>query len=159
MWSFDLHLGGKALAWFVVLDKGKISSFTELVETLRSHWDSEQHDEWIPHAKHARDLFSKETQNKDQVKAAIVQGLNDDISSMIDEASQENEYDDGPIYEDPEVLAKEAEEQKHRMSSPFQHTKNPYDIPDFWEHNDDNYEDNGLLDIYGSTFLWFLKTK
>ena len=74
------------------------------METFCSHWDSERRDEWILHAKHARNLFSKETQNKDQVEAAIVQGLNDDISRMIDEASQEDEYDDGPIYEDPEVL-------------------------------------------------------
>ena len=47
-----------------------------------------------------------ESQNKDHVKATIIQGLTDDISSMIDEAFQAVEYDDGPIYEDPEVLAK-----------------------------------------------------
>ena len=122
MRSFVLHLGGKALAWFVGLDKGTISSFVVLVETLCSHQDSGQHDEWILHVKHARDLFIKETQNKDQVKLTIVQGLNDDISSMIDEASQGDEYDDGPIYEDLELLDKEAEEQKDRTSSPFQHT-------------------------------------
>ena len=39
--SFVLHLGEKALAWFVGLDKGMISSFAELVETLCSHWYSE----------------------------------------------------------------------------------------------------------------------
>ena len=72
MRSFVLHLGGKALAWFMGLDKGTISSFAELVETFCNHWDSERRDEWIPHVKHARDLFSKGTQNKDQVEAAIV---------------------------------------------------------------------------------------
>ena len=46
---------------------------------------------------------------------------------MIDEAPQADEYDDGPIYEDPEVLV---EEQKDRMSSPFQHTETPYGISD-----------------------------
>ena len=30
--SFVLHLGGKALAWFVGLNKGTMSSFVELVE-------------------------------------------------------------------------------------------------------------------------------
>ena len=37
MISFVLHLGGKALASFVSLDKGMISSFAELVETLCNH--------------------------------------------------------------------------------------------------------------------------
>ena len=36
MRSFVLHLGVIALAWFVDLDKGTISSFVELVETLCS---------------------------------------------------------------------------------------------------------------------------
>ena len=109
MRSFVLRLGGKAISWFVGLDKGTISSFAELVETFRNHWDSERCDEWIPHVKHARDLFSKEAQNKDQVKA-VVQGLTDDISNMIDEAPQAGEYDDGPIYEYPKVLVEEDEE-------------------------------------------------
>ena len=34
---FVLHLGGKTLAWFVGLDKGTISSFAALVETLCSY--------------------------------------------------------------------------------------------------------------------------
>ena len=72
MRSFVLHLGGNSLVWFVCLDKGTISSFGELVETFCSHWDSKRRDEWIPHVKHERDLFSKETQNKDQVKVDIV---------------------------------------------------------------------------------------
>ena len=37
--SFLLHLGGKALAWFVDLDKGTMSSFAKLVETFCSYWD------------------------------------------------------------------------------------------------------------------------
>ena len=41
---------------------------------------------------------------------------------MIDEASQEDEYDDGPIYDDLEVLIEEAEKHEYRMSLPFQHT-------------------------------------
>ena len=49
-------------------------------------------------------MFSKETQNKDQVEAAIVQDLTNDISSTIDGAPQAGEYDDSPIYEDPKVL-------------------------------------------------------
>ena len=72
MRSFVLHLGGKYLAWFVGLDKGMIPSFAELVEMLCSHWNSKRRDEWIPHVKHARDLLSKESQNKDQVEATIV---------------------------------------------------------------------------------------
>ena len=104
MRSFVLHLGGKALAWFVGLDKGMIPSFAELVETFCSHWDSERHDEWIPYVKHVRDFFSKETQNKDQVEATIVQGLTDDISSTVDEAPEADEHDDGPTYEDLEFL-------------------------------------------------------
>ena len=71
---------------FVGLDKGTISSFAELVETLCSNWDSGKHDKWILHVKHARDLLCKESQNKDQVEAAIIQGLTDDVSRMIDEA-------------------------------------------------------------------------
>ena len=110
MRSFFLHLGGKALAWFVGLNKGTISSFALLVEKFCSHWDAIRRDEWIPHVKHARDLFSKESQNKGQVEATIVQVLTDDISSTINEAPKASEYDDGPIYEDPEVLVEEAEE-------------------------------------------------
>ena len=41
MRSFVLHLGGKALAWFVGLDKGTISSFAEFVEMFCSYWDLE----------------------------------------------------------------------------------------------------------------------
>ena len=121
MRSFVLHLGEKALAWFVGLDKGMISSFTKLVETFCSHRDSERRDEWVPHVKHARDLFSKESQNKDQVKGAIVQGLTDDISSTIDEAPQAGDYDDGPIYGDLEAQVEGVEDHKYRMSYPFQH--------------------------------------
>ena len=101
------------------LDKGTISSFVEFVETFCNHWDSGHHDEWIPHVKHAKDLFTKESQSKYYVKASIFQGLTNDILNMIDESSQEDEYDDGPIYDDPEVLIEEA---KDRMSPPFQHT-------------------------------------
>ena len=61
MWSFVLHLGGKVLAWFLGLDKGTISSFVELVEMFCNEWDSGHRDEWVPHAKHAKDLFSKES--------------------------------------------------------------------------------------------------
>ena len=71
---------------------------------------------------------------------------------MIDEAPQEGEYDDGPIYEDLEVLVEEAEEQKDRMSSPFQHSETPYDISDLWEHNDENYEDDGYWTFMGPPF-------
>ena len=72
MRSFVLHLGGKGISWFVGLDKGMISSFPKLMETFCSHWDSEKPEKWIPHVKNARDLFSKESQNKDQVEASIV---------------------------------------------------------------------------------------
>ena len=34
---------------------------------------------------HARDMFRKESQNKDQVKETIVQGITDDISITIEE--------------------------------------------------------------------------
>ena len=34
---------------------------------------------------HARDMFRKESQNKDQVKETIVQGITDDISITIKE--------------------------------------------------------------------------
>ena len=37
MRSFVLHLGEKALTWFVGLDKGTIPSFAELVETFCNH--------------------------------------------------------------------------------------------------------------------------
>ena len=83
MRSFVLQLRGKALAWFVGLDKGTRSSFVELVETFCNYLDSGHRDEWIPHVKHAKDLFSKKSQNKDQVEASIVQGLTDEIFSMI----------------------------------------------------------------------------
>ena len=91
MRSFVLHLGGKALGWFVGLNKGMISSFAELVETFCNHWDSGCHYEWIPHIKHAKDLFNKEYQNKDHFEATIVQGLTDDILSTLDEAPQVDE--------------------------------------------------------------------
>ena len=71
MRSFVLHLGRKALAWFVGIDKGTISSFAELVETFYNQWDPERRDKWMPHVEHARNLFSKEIQNKDQVEEAI----------------------------------------------------------------------------------------
>ena len=129
-----------------------MSSFAELVETFYSHWDSRRRDEWIPHVKHARDLFSKETQNKDQVDAAIVQGLTDDISSTVDEASRPNEYDCGSTYEDQEVLVEEVEEQKDRVISPFQHTATPYDISNLWEHNDENSKDDGYWAFMGPSF-------
>ena len=119
MQSFLLHLGGKALDWFVGLDKGMISSFAELVETFCNYQDSGRCVEWIPHSKHAKDLFSKESQIKDQVEADIVQGLTDDILSMIEKYSQEDEYDDGPISDGSEVLIEEAEEHKDTMSPPF----------------------------------------
>ena len=83
-------------------------------------YHSERHDEQIRHVKHARDLFNKESQNKDQVEATIVQGLTNGVSSMIDEAPQAGEHHDIPIYKDPKVLV-EGVEQKYRMSSPFQH--------------------------------------
>ena len=60
----------------------------------------------------------------------------------MDEATQVDEYDDGSTYEYPKVLV-EAEEQKDRVSSLFQHTMTPYDISDLWEHNDENSKDNG----------------
>ena len=143
MGSFFLHLGGKNLAWFVGLDKGTISSYGKLVEMFCNKWDSRRHNEWIPHVKHAKDLLNKEAQKKDQVEATIVQGLIDDILSTIDEAPQAGEYDDGPIYEDPEVLVEGVEEQKDRMSSFFQHAETPYDLSDLWEHNHGNSEDDG----------------
>ena len=71
---------------------------------------------------------------------------------MIDEASQSDEYDDDPIYEDPEVLAKEDEEEKDRESSHFQHTTTLYDISDLWEHNDGNSEDDGYWTFMGPPF-------
>ena len=92
------------------LDKGMISSFAELVETLCNHWDSQCHDEWIPRVKHVKDLFSKQSQKKDQFEASIVPILTDDILSTIEEALQAGEYDDIPIYDDPEVLFEGVEE-------------------------------------------------
>ena len=115
MRSFVLHLGGKALAWFMGLDKGTISSFAKLVETICNHQDSGCRDEWISHVKHAKDLFSKESQNKDQFEVAIVQGLNDDILSMIDEFSQADEYDGGPISQSSILV----EEDQDRINYPF----------------------------------------
>ena len=89
---------------------------------------------------------------KDLVEPAISEGITDDILSKIDEASQADEYDDGPIYDNLEVLIKEAEEQKDRMSPPFQYTKTPYDILDVWEHNDENYEEDGYWTFMGPPF-------
>ena len=65
-----------------------------MVETFCNHWYSQHRDEWIPHVNHANNLYSKEARNKYQVEETIVQGLTNDILSMIDKASQENEYDD-----------------------------------------------------------------
>ena len=140
MRSFVLHMGGKALTWFVGLDKGMISSFVELVETLCNHWDSGCCEEWIPFVKHVKCLFTKESQIKDQFEASIVQGLTDDILSTIDEASQANEYDGGSIYEYTEVLV---EKEEDRISSPFQHRETYNEKLDLWEHNDENSEDDG----------------
>ena len=145
MRSFVLHMGGKALTWFMGLDKGTISSFKELVETFYNHWDSGNREEWIPHVKHAKDLFSKESQNEDQFEEVVVQHLNNDILSTIDEASQEDEYDDGPIYDDLEFLIEESEEQEDRTILPFQHTKTPCDVLDLWEHNNKNSKDEGWV--------------
>ena len=98
------------------------SSFAELVEMFCNPWDSGRRDEWISHVKNVKDRFSKESKNKYQSEATIFRSLTDDILSTIDEASQADEYDDGPIYDDMEVLIEEAGEQKDRMSLPFQHT-------------------------------------
>ena len=112
MRSFVLHLGRKALAWFVGLDKGTISTFAKLVETFCSHWDPKQRNKQMPHVKHARNLFSKEIQNEDEVEEAIVQDLTNDISSTVpkDKVLHANQYDCGPTYEDPKVLVEEVEE-------------------------------------------------
>ena len=118
-------------------------------ETLCNHWNSGHYDEWIPHINHAKAFFSKEYQRKDQVEAIIMQVLNDDILSTIDEASQADEYDDGPIYEDPEFL--EPEEQKDRVISPNQHTTF-YNISYLSKHNDGNYEDDGYWTFMGPPF-------
>ena len=107
--SLSIHPSNLLVTWFVGLDKGMISSFTELVETFCSHRYSEQRDKWTPHVKDAKDLSSKESQNKDQVKATISQGLTDDISSMMDESPQVGEYDYCPIYEDLEFLVEDSE--------------------------------------------------
>ena len=93
-------------------------------------------------------MFSKEAQNKDQVEAAIVQGLTNDVLSTINEAPQADEHDDGPTYEDPEVLL-EVEEQLDRGSPPFQHAEAPYDLLDLWEHNDGNSVDDGYWTFMG----------
>ena len=77
-------------------------------------------------------MFSKEAQNKGQVEETIFQGLIDDFSSTIDESPQTGEYDDGPIYEHPEILVGGVEEQKYWMSSPFQHAENPCDLSYLW---------------------------
>ena len=154
MRSFVLHLGGKDLAWFVGLDKGTISTFTKLVEMFCNHWDSGIHDEWIPHVKHAKELFSNEAQNKYQFEEGIVEGLTDDILRMMDEAPQEYEYNDGLVYDDPKVLIEEAQEHEDRMRPPFQHTKNPCDILDLWEHNNKNSEDDGYWTFMGLPSLY-----
>ena len=75
-------------------------------------------------------MFSKEAQNGDQFEATIIQGLTDDILITIDEVSQEDEFDGGPIYKDLEFMFEDA---KDRMSSSFQHAKNPYDLLHLWE--------------------------
>ena len=67
----------------------------------------------------------------------------------MDEAPQADEYDDGPIYEDLEVLIEEVEEHKDRTSPPFQHIETPCDILDLWEHNNVNFEDNGYWTFIG----------
>ena len=124
MRSFVLYLGGKALTWFVGLDKGTISSFAELVETFYNYWDPKQQNKWMPHVEHARNLFNNETQNENQVEEAIVQDLIDDISSIVseDEVPHANKYDCDHTYEDQEVLVEEVEDQKEMMSYPCQHT-------------------------------------
>ena len=63
----------------------------------------------------------------------------------IDEASHEDEYDDVPIYDDLEFLIEEAKEQEDRTIIPFQHTKNPCDVLDLWEHNNENSKDEGWV--------------
>ena len=117
----------------------------ELVETFYNHQDLGCHGEWIPHVKHAKDLFSKESQNEDQFEEVVVQHLTNDILSMIDEDSQEDEYDDGPIYDDLEFLIEEAEEHEDRTILPFQHTKTPYDVLDLQEHNNENSKDDSWV--------------
>ena len=119
------------------------------METFYNHWDSGHHGEWIPCVKHAKDLFSKESQNGDQFEATIIQGPTDDILITIDEFSQEDEFDGGPIYKDLEFMIEYA---KDRMSSSFQHAKNPYDLLHFWEHNGGNSEDDGYWTFMGPPF-------
>ena len=142
-------MGGKALAQFMGLDKGTISSFAELVEFFCKNQDSGRRDEWISHVKNVKDRFSKESKNKYQSEATIFRSLTDDILSTIDEASQADEYDDGPVYDDPQVLIEEAEEQKDRMSPPFQHTETHWDILDLWKHNDENSEEDDYWKCMG----------
>ena len=79
------------------------------MENFCNHWDSGRRDEWIPHVKHVKYLFSKGSQNKDQVEATMVQGLTDDFISSLDKISKAGEYDDGPIYDDLKVLIEEYE--------------------------------------------------
>ena len=65
----------------------------------------------MPHVEHARNLFSKEIHNENQVEEA------NDISSIVDEVPHADKYDRGPTCEDQEVLVEEVEEQKERVSS------------------------------------------
>ena len=65
------------------------------METFCNHWDSRCCDKWIPHVKHAKDLFTKEVQSEDQLEAIIIQ---DDKDFQVDE------------YDDPELLIEEDEE-------------------------------------------------
>ena len=51
-----------------------------------------------------RRICSIRKPNKDQFEAAIFQHLANDILSTIYEASQQDEYEDRPIYDDPHVL-------------------------------------------------------
>ena len=74
------------------------------MEMFCNHWDSGCCDEWIPNIKHAKEFFSKESQKKYQVEETIIQGLTNDILSMIDKYFQADEYKYGPIYGDSEIL-------------------------------------------------------
>ena len=84
-----------------------------MIELFCRRWCLGKQHRWIAHVEYAKNLFSKDIHNINQIEEA------NDLSSTVDEAPHADKYDCGPTYEYSEVLVEEVEEQKERVRSHF----------------------------------------
>ena len=65
---FSIHLKGKAHILFRIFLKDKVYSLPKLIELFCKCWCPGKQNRWMPHVEYARNLFSKEIHNDNQVE-------------------------------------------------------------------------------------------